>query len=137
MKTIINYISETLYSITEYLNVKDIKKDVPIEKQEKKSDDPSTWEVGDIICGTAGYSMVLPRWFKIIKRTNKQFTCVRLKGKVVSGHKNGQWQEIPTDEEYDNEEYKGRINKWGRLKIDDTSMHLWDGKTPLHGDDQD
>lgn len=143
MRTLLQYINEYLEkisSIDEYLSTKNIDKDpdeIRNSKIKKEADNPDTWEVGDIICGTAGATMYLPRWFKIIKRTNKQFTCIRLKGKIVSGHRNGQWEEVPTDEEYDNKEYKGRINKWGRLKIDDTSMYLWDGKTPLYGDDMD
>lgn len=118
-------------SILEYLSKS------TVEQKEKNPDDPTTWSFGDIICGTAGWSMCLPRWFKIIKKTAKQFTCRRLKGKIVSGHHNGQWTEIPSNEYYDEKEYKGRITKWGGLRIDDTLMHLWDGKTPLHGDDMD
>lgn len=99
-------------------------------------EDPDTWDVGDILAGTAGWSMNLPRFYKITKRTSKQFTCVRLKGKIVSGHKNGQWTEVATDEVIPGEEYKARITKYGALKIDDTYVRLWDGK-PLHGDDMD
>lgn len=106
-------------------------------KDEKKANDPDTWDVGDILCGTFGSTMSLPRWFKVVKRTNKQFTCIRLKGKIVSGKMNGQWKEIATEEKYDDKEYKGRVTKWGSLRIDDTLMHLWDGKTPLYCDDQD
>lgn len=109
---------------------------IKINGREKKNDDPTTWEVGDIICGTAGATMSLPRFFKIIKKTNLKFTCIRLKGKLVSGHYNGQWQEVATKDRYDNREYTGIANKFGSLKIDDTHMKLWDGK-PLYGDDQD
>ena len=98
---------------------------------------PENWEVGDIICGTIGWNMCLPRWYKIIKRTNKKFTCIRVAGKIVSGHYNGQWEEVPTDEQYEKNEFTGMINKHGSVKIDGTYVHLWDGKTPLHGDDMD
>lgn len=124
--------------IVEYLKTKDIHVDAKAEdKYRQDPENPNIWQVGDILCGIYGWSMSLPHWFKIIKRSNKQFTCIRLKGKIVSGHKNGQWQEIATDEPYDNKEYKARINKWGYVKIDDVMVHLWDGKTPLHGDDMD
>ena len=113
-----------------------ITKSKQLDSKERKNDDPETFEVGDILAGTFGYSMTIPRFFKIIKRTAKQFTCIRLKGKIVSGHKNGQWEEIPTDEPYDDKQYVGRINKWGLLKIDDVYVKIWNGK-PLQGDDQD
>ena len=109
---------------------------IKIKDREKTNDDPTTWEVGDIICGTAGATMSLPRFFKIIKKTNLKFTCIRLKGKLVSGSHNGQWQEVASEEQYDNREYTGVANKFGSLKIDDTYMSLWNGK-PLYGDDQD
>lgn len=113
-----------------------ITKSKQLDSKERKNDDPETFEIGDILAGSFCGTMTLPRFFKIIKRTAKQFTCIRLKGKIVSGHKNGQWEEVPTDEPYSDKEYTGRIRKWGGLKIDDVSVRIWDGK-PLHGDDQD
>lgn len=107
-----------------------------IISKDKSVDDPDTWEIGDILAGTAGYSMTLPRFFKIIKKTYKQFTCVRLRGKIVSGHRNGQWEEVATDEQYGDEQYVARIGKRGSLKIDNTYVRLWDGE-PLYGDDMD
>lgn len=112
------------------------KKNPTAISKEKNNKDPETWEIGDVLAGTFGYSMTLPRFFKIIKRTAKQFTCIRLKGKIVSGHRNGQWEEVPTDEPYDNTQYTGRINKWGYVKIDDIAVKIWDGE-PLYGDDMD
>lgn len=104
--------------------------------KEKSTEDPETWEIGDILAGSFGYTMTLPRFFKIIKRTEKQFTCKRLRGKIVSGHRNGQWEEVATDELYDNKVYVGRIGKHGYLKIDNILVRLWDGM-PLYGDDMD
>lgn len=109
-----------------------------IKTQEKSDpDDPMTWKVGDILAGTYGYSMTLPHFYKIIKRTAKMFTVKRMKGKIVSGHKNGQWQEIADENApLDNHEYRAKINKWGRVRVDDISVRLWDGE-PLYGDDMD
>jgi len=132
MITLLEYCKDSL--LNEYLDTKNLKMDP--KNIEVNPEDPNTWQIGDILAGSYGYSMVLPRFFKVIKKSAKQFTCIRLKGKIVSGHRNGQWQEIATDEPYDEKEYKGRINKWGRLKIDDISVQLWNGK-PLHGDDLD
>ena len=131
MRTLLQYINE-------FLSTKTDKDPEEIRKEKVKSEnDPNTWEVGDILCGTFGATMTLPRWFKIIKRTNKQFTCIRLKGQITSGHRNGQWREIATDEPYSDVEFKGHINKWGSLRIDDVLVHLWDGKKELYGDDMD
>lgn len=104
--------------------------------EERSNDNPNTFEIGDILAGTAGYSMTLPRFYKIIKRTAKQFTCIRLEGKIVSGHKNGQWEEVPSDQRYDDKFYTCRINKWGSIRIDGHTVRVWDG-TPLMGDDMD
>ena len=104
----------------------------------KDPEDPDTWDVGDILAGTYGYSMTLPRFFKIVKRTPSQFTLVRLRGKIVSGHRNGQWEEVATDEEYGGKPVICRLRK-GRssLKVDNyVYVKLWDGK-PLYGDDMD
>lgn len=107
---------------------------------EKKRDDPSTWEVGDILAGCWGYSMTLPVFYEIIKRTDKSFTVVQRKGKIVSGHRNGQWEEIVDDSTRDKdlkgEKLTGRIRKWGGVKIGPAYVHLWNGE-PLHGDDMD
>ena len=120
--------------INEYLStkIKDAK------YLEKDPNDPSTWEVGDILSGTFGYSMILPRFYKIIKRTAKSFTVVRLEGKIVSGHRNGQWEEIATDDLYDENEppITARINKHGTVHVKDVYVTLWDGK-PIYGDDMD
>ena len=116
-----------------------------INKDSQKSDkwnkekdwyDPTDWNVDDILCGTAGYSMVLPRFYKIIKKTAKSFKVVRIPGKIVSGHRNGQWEEVADLNGKPGEEFTGRINKHGHVRIDDILVHLWDGK-PLNGDDMD
>ena len=111
-----------------------INKDVKVSKS---PEDPSTWTEGDILAGIFGYSMNLPRFYKIIKRTSKQFTVARIPGKIISGHRNGQWEEIPDENaKYENETIIARINKRGNVVIKDTYVRLWDGK-PLQGDDMD
>ena len=104
-------------------------------------DHPNTWDVGDILCGTYNYSMIIPYFYKIIKRTNKSFTVVRLSEKVVSGHYNGQYTVIPDKSKTENDIKNNRwmhvrINKWNRVHVQDVYVTLWDGK-PLHGDDMD
>lgn len=123
MKNITNYLLEVLK----------INKDT----KDIKADDPSQWEVGDILAGTFGYSMTIPIFYKIIKRTAKQFTVARIPGKIVSGHRNGQWEEIADEKATPSKETKtARINKRGNVIVDTVYVRLWDG-SPLYGDDMD
>lgn len=116
-----------------------------ISKDTKLSSDPddiSTWKEGDILYGTFGYSMTIPVFYKVIKRTNLQFTVVKLSKKIVSGHRNGDFYEVPDDTKLEKDlkgtQYRGRIRKKGKniLKIDDVYCHLWDGE-PVYGNDLD
>ena len=110
----------------------------------KQSDpeDPSTWDVSDILAGTFGYSMTLPVFYEVVKRTPSQFTLVKLSKKVVSGHHNGSFEEIP-DESKRAQDLKGnqiraRLSKNTShyLKVDSAYVRLWDGK-PVWGNDLD
>ena len=102
--------------------------------------DPNNWEVGDVLYGTAGFTMTLPRFYKIVKKTNKTFTVRRLEGKIVSGHHNGQWQEVATDKFYDGaKDETCRVNKWGYVRLGGKygfSLSYYDGH-PVYGDDMD
>ena len=110
-----------------------------IDYPEYDRSNPENWEVGDILCGDRGYTMSLPVFYKIVKRTAKGFTIARLKGKIVSGSRNGQWTEVATDELYGEKEESGRIHKWGGVRVGGkygASLHLWNGQ-PMYGDDMD
>ena len=128
------------------INIKDfifeklkLNKDIEIGA-DKKEDDPTTWDVGDILSGTFGYSMTIPVFFKVIKKTAKQFTVVKLSKKLASGHYNGSFEEVPDESKLDQDlkrnQIRARINKRNHLVIDDVYVSLWDGK-PVHGDDMD
>lgn len=126
-------------NFNEYINEKLVIGKGIIHKDQPKKDlnDPSFWKIGDILAGTAGYSMILPRFYKIIKRTAKSFTVQRMEGKIVSGHRNGQWEEVADENApLSGKLLTGRIRKYGGVVIDDVHVHLWDGK-PLYGDDMD
>lgn len=128
MKNLVKYINEKLV-ISKKLK----------EYQQRDPNDASSYAVGDILCGSYGYSMTLPMFYKIIKATAKTYTCIRIPGKIVSGHRNGQWEEIPDEsqiDKYKDNPVRARINKHNRLVIDRIYLQLWDGK-PLHGDDMD
>ena len=121
-------------------NLKDIileRLHVNKDTKEIKLDDPSQWEVGDILAGTFGYTISCPVFYKIIKRTAKQFTVARIPGKIISGHRNGQWKEIADEKAIpEKETINARINKNGNVIVDGVYVRLWDG-TPLQGDDMD
>jgi len=130
MKHIIEYLFEKLK----------INKDT----QNKNSDpeDPSTWQPGDILSGTFGYSMTLPIFYYIVKRTTSQFTLVKLSKKIVSGHHNGSFEEVPDESKLEKDlkgkEIRARLSKnsGSYLKVDGHYMHLWDGE-PVWGNDMD
>lgn len=124
MKNLNNYIFEKLK----------IDKD---SEYKEKSDDPTTWEVGDILVTSGGYNMILVDFYKIIKKTGKSFIVKELKKKNVSG--NG-WQGecVAIENEFDDraQELRVRINKWNSVKIEDHYASYWDGK-PVHYDHMD
>jgi len=101
--------------------------------------DPQYFNVGDILCGTWGYSMTIPAFYKIIKKTNKTFILKELEEKLVSGHYNGSWESVASDKEKRGEkEVKARINKNNHVYLKDKRLllRLWDGK-PIWGTDMD
>lgn len=127
MKNLNKFISERLH-ITKNSKI-----------SESDPNDPTNWIVGDIVCCTAGYSMCLPRFYKITRKTPKGIVVKRMPGKIISGHHNGLWKEIADENGTLGEEFKGRIVQRGtysRVKIDGNIVHLWDGE-PLFGDDMD
>ncbi len=102
-------------------------------------DDPTYWEVGDIVCGTWSYSMTIPYFFKILKRTEKSFTIVELPKKLVSGHYNSyHFEEIPDETKQPTKKPQNVRIKRGlnAVYVDRIHLRKWDGK-PLSGDDMD
>lgn len=106
----------------------------------KKPDDPTTWEVGDILSGTWGYSITIPEFYKIVKKTPAGFSLVQLSKKLADGHYNGRFAEVPDDSKLESDMKQKpkscRIRKGKYLKCDDVYLHLWNGE-PVHGDDMD
>ena len=102
-------------------------------------EDPHNWKIGDIVCCTTGYSMCLPKFYKITRTTPTGIVVKRMAGKIIKGSRNGQWEEIADENSPLGEEFKGRIIQKGtyiNVKIDGHSVYYWDGK-PLFGDDMD
>ena len=77
--------------------------------------------VGDIFGGTTGYSMRLPKWFKVVKKTAKQLRLIELQEDILSGQRNGQWYSIPSDRvqtDFDGNEVAPRVGTMRVSKID-------------------
>ena len=103
--------------------------------------DPSGWTVGSILTGTVGYNMVIPKFFEIIKKTPKGFTCVELSKKLAGGHYNGQFSEVPDESKHDEDlkgkKFQGRIKPNSKyVRVNNVLVHLWNGE-PVDGDDMD
>lgn len=141
MKTIVKYILETKRQVSLNTYIKEsfkINKDTKFVDQEEEINNPEYWYPDDILCGTWSYTMTIPYFYKILKRTAKSFTIVELPKKLVSGHYNSyHFEEVPDETKPIKEKPKTvRINKFGHLVVDKVHLHKWDGK-PLSGDDMD
>ena len=139
MKNITNYISETkrLSSLNDYILEKFKINSSNINAKEEDLSDPTNWEEGDILSGTFGYNMTIPIFYKIIKRTTKSFTLQKLAKKLVSGHYNGSFEEIPDEnKEAKSKPINVRINKYNHVVADRVFLHKWDRK-PVWGNDMD
>ena len=109
---------------------------------QKDKSNPYNWEIGDVIYCVYSYTMTLPYFFKIVKKTPKGFGIVELSQKIVSGHRNGSFEVIPDDSKL-SEDLKGKVktcrigkNDTVKFGYDRLTMYYWDGK-PVWGDDMD
>ena len=97
----------------------------------KTNDDPLSWEVGDIFWFD-GFHI---EFYKIIKRTSKQFELHNIPVKLISGYFNSVKYTCEPDIDKESEFItKGRISKDNILIIDKRKGYagLWDGK-PIEG----
>ena len=128
MKKIQNFIIEKLI----------INKD--IKSKPKNSDDPTTWDVNDILCGTWGYNMTIPEFYKIVKKTPSGFSLINLTKKLVGGHYNGNYEVVPDDsklaQDMKQKPKSCRIRHGKYVKCDNCYLHLWNGE-PVSGNDMD
>lgn len=60
------------------------------KKPEEDGDFENPFEVGDILYGEVGYSMIIPEWLEVIKTTAKTVTCKRLNDRVIEHDGYGQ-----------------------------------------------
>lgn len=89
-------------------------------------------KAGDIILSVFHWSMTIPTFFKVIKRTAKTCTLIELDRKVVQ-NLDGYGQitkEVPSEKPCDREKrYKIFSGARGEyVKIDGIVSYLWDGK---------
>ena len=97
----------------------------------KTQDDPLSWEVGDIFWFD-GFHI---EFYKIIKRTSKQFELHNIPVKLISGYFNSaKYTCIPDIDKESESITKGRISQDNILIIDKRKGHagLWDEK-PVEG----
>ena len=121
MEKIIDYLTEKLKI---GINTK-------IKSYNKSKDDPSSWEKGDIIW-FSGFHI---EFYKIIKRTSKQFELHNIPIKLISGYFNSaKYTCIPEIEKESENITKGRISSDNLLIIDKRKGYaeLWDEK-PVEG----
>ena len=130
MKTVLSFIQEKLV----------FNKNTKEKQSNKKSDDPTTWEVGDILSGTWGYNMTIPEFYKIVKKTPSGFSLIHLTKKLVDGHHNGSFKEAPDDSKLESDMKQKpkscRIRHGKYIKCDNCYLHFWDGE-PVWGNDMD
>lgn len=128
MKNIFNFITEKLV-INKSSKAKN-----------KNPEDPSTWEVNDILSGTWGYNMIIPEFYKIVKKTPAGFSLIQLSKKLADGHYNGRFAEVPDDSKLESDMKQKpkscRIRRGKYIKCDNCYLHLWNGE-PVWGDDMD
>lgn len=128
MKNIFNFITEKLV-INKSSKAKN-----------KNPEDPSTWEVNDILSGTWGYNMIIPDFYKIVKKTPAGFSLIQLSKKLADGHYNGRFAEVPDDSKLESDMKQKpkscRIRRGKYIKCDNCYLHLWNGE-PVWGDDMD
>ena len=109
-------------------------------KKDKIADDPSTWEVGDILSGTWGYNTTIPEFYKIVKKTPAGFSLIHLSKKLADGHYNGSFQEEPDNNKLEQDMKQKpkscRIRKGKWVKCDNCYLRLWNGE-PVWGNDMD
>jgi len=97
----------------------------------KTNDDPLSWEVGDIFWFD-GFHI---EFYKIIKRTSKQFELHNIPMKLISGYFNSAKYTCEPDIDKESEFItKGRISEDNILIINKRKGYagLWDGK-PIEG----
>ena len=99
-----------------------------VKRQEKKIDNPTTWDVGDILVATWGYNMIIVDFYEITKATGKSFIVRKLKYQIVSGDGN-RGECVPDEGKYEDDKFIScRINKYNLVKIKDHYASLWNGK---------
>lgn len=109
-------------------------------KKARDPEDPSTWQVNDVLSGTWGYNMTIPEFYKIVKKTPAGFSLIHLTKKLVGGHYNGSFEEAPDDskltQDMKQKPKSCRIRRGKYVKCDNCYLHLWNGE-PVWGNDMD
>lgn len=93
------------------------------------------WTAGDILYTSDGYDCTIVSFYKVLKRTPKTLTVIRINSKLI-GENPANCHTVPEKSlqanEYASEEV-ARINKYNNVKLDGSRLKFWDG-TPLWTD---
>lgn len=93
------------------------------------------WTAGDILYTSDGYDCTIVSFYKVLKRTPKTLTVIRIKKRYI-GEDPSNCHTVPEESlqanEYASEEV-ARINKYNNAKLDGSRLKFWDG-TPLWTD---
>lgn len=115
----------------------DIEEIVP-KKRESKIADPdyvNPYKAGDILCGSWGYSMVLPEFYEVIRTTRTQVILRELETYVSEGDYM-QGHTMPKIGEYCSGEYRCGVTKSGSygygVTVQGHYVYLWDGNPKWH-----
>lgn len=115
----------------------DIVEIVP-KKRESKTADPNycnPFKAGDILCGSWGYSMVIPVFYEVIRTTKTQVILKELRSYVSEGDYM-QGRTMPRLGEYCSSEYRCGVSKTSccgyGATVNGHFVCLWDGTAKWH-----
>ena len=93
------------------------------------------WTAGDILYTSDGYDCTIVSFYKVLKRTPKTLTVIRINQKLI-GEDPSNCHTVPEKslqaKRFASEEV-ARINKYNNAKLDGSRLKFWDG-TPLWTD---
>lgn len=99
-------------------------------------DNARTWKVGDILDATFHYSMAIPAFYIVVKRTDSTIWAERIGCDVKSADRWGQsGTKVPNIEKRTGEIEMHRISKRGTARFNDSWTRVWDGRpVEFYGD---
>lgn len=99
-------------------------------------DQAKNWKVGDILDATFRYSMAIPAFYIVVKRTKSTIWAEEI-GKTI--HSADRWGQsgtmVPDPNKRTGNIEMHRISKYGTARFNESWTRLWDGKpVDFYGD---